>query len=343
MSSYDNSQDDFIPFDIGQIQKFDEEVSQKQEGLDVNEFKTLFAGAVFDSASSDSGEDSESFPLLHGNVGKRKEEEEPFALLFDKGVKKEEQETSASADSAEMDEVLPLDEEVEAFEEEAEPQIPIEEQAREEGYQAGLAQGQAEGLEKGYQEGFAKGEQEGFASGEKQGYDEGFQKGQEEGQATGEQEGRETARNEARQEIQDSLDTLKNALEEVHSLTDSMVDRNETKLVELVLKIAKKVVGVTIDSDDEVVKRTVLEALKTLVNPEEVVLSVSPEDYSYIEMVRDDFFQEISSLQSVSVQSDSLVNRGGCRIETRTGTVTSDPEEKMKAIEEALLAYHNNP
>ncbi len=100
--------------------------------------------------------------------------------------------------------------------------------------------------------------------------------------------------------------------------------------------------SVTLDADDQVVRRTVIDALKTLVNPEEIVLSISPDDYACIEMVKEEFFEEVSSLETVSVQSDALINRGGCKIETRTGTISVDPEDKMQAIQEALLGFFNS-
>ncbi len=338
-SSDDHSQDDFIPFNIGECKRFDDEVVQNQDGLDLDQFKVLFSPSDIEDQAP------EPFTSLHGD-GEKQQDAEPFTLLFTKGGKEEPiskssnqsgEEAQASGQTLE-DEQESLPEE----EQEPEPQESLEEQAIEQGYQEGFEKGHTEGFDQGHREGLEKGEQEGLVKGEEEGFQKGLEKGEQEGFDAGKEQGAEAAQAEARQEIQDSLDTLKQALDEVNSLAEHIVDRYEQQLIRLVLKIAEKVVSVSLDADDQLIRRTVLDALKTLVNPEEIVLSISPDDYAYIEMIKDEFFEEVSSLESISVQSDALINRGGCKIETRTGTVSVDPEAKMKAIQEALMAFHNN-
>ncbi len=338
-SSDDHSQEDFIPFNIGECKRFDDEVVQKQDGLDLDQFKVLL------SSANEENQEPEPFTSLHGSGEKQEEarEPEPFTLLFDRGGQKDDVRPSRGQAGDEPGDPGQEVEDEQALlpEEDLEPEISPEEQAIEQGYQAGFEKGHAEGFEKGHEQGLEKGEQEGLARGEEQGFQQGMEKGEQEGFEQGKQQGIESAQADARQEIQDSLDTLKQALEEVNSLAEHIVDRYEQKLIRLVLKIAEKVVSVALDADDQVVKRTVLDALKTLVNPEEIVLSISPEDYAYIEMIKDEFFEEVSSLETISVQSDALINRGGCKIETRTGTVSVDPEAKMQAIQDALLTLLN--
>ena len=88
--------------------------------------------------------------------------------------------------------------------------------------------------------------------------------------------------------------------------------------------------------DDQIVRHTILDALKSLVAPEEIILNVSSEDYEYIEMIKDDFFEAISSLKRVAVTADPLINRGGCKIETATASISTNPESKLLAIYDAI-------
>ncbi len=77
------------------------------------------------------------------------------------------------------------------------------------------------------------------------------------------------------------------------------------------------------------------QTLKTPVPAEEVVLSVSQDDYEYIEMIKDEFFETVDSLTSISVRSDPSLKRGICKIETITASISSDVESRLEAVFEA--------
>jgi len=80
------------------------------------------------------------------------------------------------------------------------------------------------------------------------------------------------------------------------------------------------------------------QTLKTPVPAEEVVLSVSQDDYEYIEMTKDEFFETVDSLTSISVRSDPSLKRGNCKIETITASISSNVESRLEAIFEAAKA-----
>ncbi|MCP3901757.1 MAG: flagellar biosynthesis/type III secretory pathway protein, partial [Desulfobacteraceae bacterium] len=108
--------------------------------------------------------------------------------------------------------------------------------------------------------------------------------------------------------------------------------RYEEKIISLICSIAEKVVLARVEIDDEIVKETVMDALLALPEPEDIILSVSTEDYEYIEMVKEELFDFIKTLKSVSVISDTSVKRGGCRIETKEGSIEADIEEKLEKV-----------
>ena len=53
-------------------------------------------------------------------------------------------------------------------------------------------------------------------------------------------------------------------------------------------------------------------------------------------MIKDEFFTEIESLNRIAVKSDPSIKKGGCKIETATASIVTDPESKLDAIYEAL-------
>ena len=110
------------------------------------------------------------------------------------------------------------------------------------------------------------------------------------------------------------------------------MEKYKTSIISLVEQVAKKNIMEEIEIDDEVVKSMILDAFKTLVLAEEVVLSVSQDDYEYIEMIKDEFFETVDSLTSVSVRSDHSIKRGSCKIETVAASISSDVESRLEAI-----------
>jgi len=164
-----------------------------------------------------------------------------------------------------------------------------------EGFQQGSTQGYEEGFEQGRAEGFAQGKE----LGEKQGYDEGFE--------TGKKEAEQRCDSSAA-EIIGSLETV---LLKAENTWQELVRQYENEILSLICKIAEKVVFATIELDKDVVRKTVLQALETLPEPVEITLNVAAEDYDYIEMIKEDFFEKINTLTSVSVISSSAVSRGG--------------------------------
>ena len=183
-----------------------------------------------------------------------------------------------------------------------------------------MAEGIEKGIAKGFDQGHAKGEPEGFKKGEA----EGFAKGETEGFEKGAVEGREKAEVQVQTEAVEILDPLKASLMTADELLDRLIEKYETQILSLIFKISEKAVMASVETNDEIVRHTILDALKSLVAPEEIILNVSSEDYEYIEMIKDDFFEAVGSLKRVAVKSDPLINKGGCKIESATASILTE-------------------
>lgn len=213
-----------------------------------------------------------------------------------------------------------------------EPELTPEEMGFAQGHEQGLEQGIEQGKVQGYEEGFKKGEAEGLIKGEDEGRKTGYEKGFEQGLKEGEEKGE----NQAKEKAVEFLTGLEDALKTADQTLDMLVDKYEEGILSLIQQIAKKTIMARIEMDNEIVKPMILEALKTLVQPEEITLSVSLEDYEYIEMIKDEFFEQIDSLTRVSVRSDPSLQKGDFNIETNTGRLSSDIESKLDQIFEAV-------
>lgn len=313
--------DEFKPIDVRSLDSFNDEVSLKGSDTppDFDRFTLLF-----DPLEDQKKEDG--FDALY-KVTKQIKEALFEPLIQGADVPKDE--PGVKKDVSE-----PLEEVQNADAPEDEPSP--EEQGFARGYEQGMAQGlekgQADGHAKGYKEGLKKGRKEGF----KQGEADGFAKGEAKGFEKGLEQGRDAGKQEIAQEMPQVLDPFRQALGTADQMLENMLARYETQLVELVCQIAEKVVMAKLDSDDAVVKNTILDALSQLASPEEITLSVAEEDYEYVEMIKETFFESVRSLTHITVNTDAMIPKGGCRIESAGATVATDPESKLKAVYEAI-------
>lgn len=309
---------DFKPIDLNSLDSFEEEKSLQtpETAPDFDRFKLLFDPTELED------EGPVSFEALY--AFEKEIKEEPFEPFIE--------------GTGEMDipNVPDPDANQESLEDES-PEISPEELGFERGYEQGLEQGMAAGQVKGeamgFEQGLAKGEAEGLASGEAKG----FAKGEAQGLEKGLKEGQKKAEAQVAEQADQVLGPLKETLQTADQMLSTVLKRYEAEIISLVYKISEKAVAAKLHLDEEIVKETVLDALKNLVAPEEIHLSVSTEDYEYVEMVKDAFFEEVRSLKHVAVTSDPMIPKGGCRIETAAATISTDPQAKLDSIYEALV------
>jgi flagellar assembly protein FliH len=318
-ASLSSQDDEFKAIDVSALDNFDKEVSLKKPDTepDFDRFKLLFDPLEIQREEG-------GFEAVYKVTKQLKKE------LFEPLI----QGADVQDPNDQKEDPYLLEEGQDADEDEEGP--TPEEQGFAAGYEQGMAQGLKKGQEnghaKGYEEGMKKGREEGF----KQGETDGFAKGEAEGFEKGTAEGQEAGKQEIIQEMEQVLAPFRQALETADQMLESMLARYETQLVDLVCQITEKVVVAKLDSDDAVIKNTILDALSQLASPEEITLSVAEDDYEYVEMVKEAFFEAVSSLVHITVNTDAMIPKGGCRIESAGATIATDPESKLKAVYDAI-------
>jgi flagellar assembly protein FliH len=155
-------------------------------------------------------------------------------------------------------------------------------------------------------------------------WEEGFSKGEKEGAASG------------LQKAAGLVGTIENILLEITELKKTIIAGYEKDIIDLVLKIAEKVVYAKVSVNSGVTE-AIVHALEIIPEPGDTVITVNPEDYDYIEIVKEDFFEKIEGLQQISIVSDPLVKTGGCKIETKSGEITSSVEDRLEAVKKSIL------
>jgi flagellar assembly protein FliH len=150
------------------------------------------------------------------------------------------------------------------------------------------------------------------------------QDGYEEGKAAGEQQ--------AAQYVQEAL--LK--LNEIMIAFPAAVKKHEEKLVGLAVEIASKVIQEEISLQPEIVQRTVETALRRVSDLEQVVVKVNPLDLDLILPKLDTFKQLVPDVQNFSIEGSHTLQRGGCIIETNSGSINAAIGTQLSIIEEVF-------
>jgi len=318
--SLSNQEDEFKPIDLNSLEVYNKEIINKTGSSepDFNRFKLLFEKSKFEE------EEPYEFEAVYHET--RKQEEIVFKPMIEPRNTKEKIRGKENHQAERENGLASTGKVIQ------EPEETSEEKGYREGFEKGFEEGVLKGAAQGREQGFQKGEGKGFEKGEQAGAIKGYEKGYEDGYKEGDAKGVE----ETRQKAVGILTTLGESLNMADQTLDLLVEKYETRIISLIQQIAKKAVMAQLKINDGIVKSMILDALRELVNPEDVVLSISEEDYEYIEMIKEDFFDEIDSLKSISVKSDPSVKRGGCRIETSTASISSDPESRLDAIFDAI-------
>ncbi|MEB3285586.1 MAG: FliH/SctL family protein [Candidatus Sericytochromatia bacterium] len=151
-----------------------------------------------------------------------------------------------------------------------------------------------------------------------QAYQEGYQEGKSAGEA------------EAAQYISDAI----HKFNEMVMAFPAAVKQNEEKLVTLALEIARKVIHEEISLQPEIVQSTVEAALKRVSDLEQVVVKVNPLDLDLILPKQESFKALVPDVQNFSIEGSHTIQRGGCVIETNSGSINATIQAQLGIVDE---------
>jgi type III secretion protein L len=119
--------------------------------------------------------------------------------------------------------------------------------------------------------------------------------------------------------------------------TGEMIKAAEPEIVKLALKVAEKIVGAELATSDETILRIVSKAVEQLRQSKELVVHANPEDIEVLRREKRKLLEYIGRLKDIAFREDPTVARGGCVIETESGTVDAQLATQIELLERALL------
>jgi flagellar assembly protein FliH len=156
-----------------------------------------------------------------------------------------------------------------------------------------------------------------------------YRKGFEEGMARGREEGS--------QQIQPAVELLQDWGRVIQSEKQELARRYESDVLDLGFRIAEKIIGIEIVTRNDAILGIVRQALRKIVNADEVVLRVNPEDLKILEQARDKLIGEMGANSPLELRADSSIARGGCMIETESGMLDAQLQSQIERLRTQLM------
>lgn len=152
------------------------------------------------------------------------------------------------------------------------------------------------------------------------------------GHADGYAKGLDKGHTEAEKVINNFGSVIKNVVDQ----RESIYEEARRKILELTLKIAKKVTFDAARIDPDVTAEIINGAINILVDKARIKVKVNPDQLPLIEQQIDRFKGKSNVIKELTIEPDSRVRYGGCFIETPAGDIDARVESQMEIINEAL-------
>lgn len=160
------------------------------------------------------------------------------------------------------------------------------------------------------------------------------------GQAEGYEAGRQSALEQVQQEQQTTIAeanakaerTIASAQEE---MKNCMV-LAEREIADLVMDIVGKVLPQHFIDAPQIILPLVRKALKKVSDQSGIIIRVSPDNYEFVLMARNEFQAMLSSNEPLQVQADTSLGRGDCVVESLNGSVDARLATQMELIKKSI-------
>ena len=116
----------------------------------------------------------------------------------------------------------------------------------------------------------------------------------------------------------------------------------EADAVELVMDIARKVIGKEMEVNRKNLLIMIKDAFDHCSNKDQAILKVSPDDFEYVNANRDALLTMTDGIGHLEIKADLSMQPGSCQIETPLGNIDAGMETKLSKIEAAFFKVLEN-
>jgi flagellar assembly protein FliH len=110
----------------------------------------------------------------------------------------------------------------------------------------------------------------------------------------------------------------------------------ENVVITLSLAAAEQVIKKEVQNDDRIILNQIREGLKRISGVEHLKLRLHPDDEKIVRQSRAELLAHVDSVRDIVVEPDETVSRGGCILESESGSIDATVETQTKKMAELL-------
>lgn len=140
--------------------------------------------------------------------------------------------------------------------------------------------------------------------------------------------------------MSDARNRIGSLIEDAQEIRDFLDSRREKQIgeiekdtIELILAVARKVIGLELEQNEQAVISLVKSALSKNSFTEKASLRVSQEDYKIIEPNKISILRSVEGLSDLEVLEDIAIPRGSCIVDTPSGEINASVEVQLRELE----------
>jgi flagellar assembly protein FliH len=157
------------------------------------------------------------------------------------------------------------------------------------------------------------------------GYNDGLQKGYEE------------AFKKAQLDANENLQKLEALIEQFENAKTEIFQANERFLMEVMYRIAKMVLLKDLSMDSDYLLRLAKELVSRIGIRENVIIRIHPQDVDSIKTLKEGLINAFGEMRNLKVEVSTLVQEGGCQVETEWSAIDASIETQLQSLYEALI------
>jgi flagellar assembly protein FliH len=138
------------------------------------------------------------------------------------------------------------------------------------------------------------------------------------------------------EQLAPALAALRQATADLQHAKQAWLSHWESSAVHLAAAIAARIVRGELRHRPEITLTLVREALELAAGSPNVRLRMNPDDHKALGTQVQALIDAFSGVGGAEITPDATIGRGGCRVETRFGTIDQQFESQLKRIEEEL-------
>ncbi|HVP06950.1 MAG TPA: FliH/SctL family protein [Candidatus Acidoferrum sp.] len=153
----------------------------------------------------------------------------------------------------------------------------------------------------------------------------------------GYQEGYEAGLQKGLDEARQVLSRFDKAIAETVGQREALLDEARGQVLELVLKVSRKITFGAIQADPEATAAMISGVIDQLVDRSRLKIKVHPDHLPIVEQNISRFLAGSTAIKEIAIEADPRVRFGGCFIETPNGDIDARLESQFEVISEALV------